>query len=84
MGECDNEDVVVLPNHLFVRMTQTERQEQDDNIIRRWVDPHRLKHIDSWWTKNNPLEERRLLIKSLHDPPAYGHPRISRTVDFVE
>ena len=30
------------------------------------------------------MEERRAIIKSLHDPPAYGHPGITRTVDFVE
>ena len=30
------------------------------------------------------LEERRVIIKSLHDTPAYGHPGITRTIDFVE
>lgn len=25
-----------------------------------------------------------MLIQSLHDPPTYGHPGISRTMDFVE
>ena len=30
------------------------------------------------------LEDKQAIIKSLHDLPAYGHPGISCTVDFVE
>ena len=69
---------------------RTEGLAQNDNIIKQWVDPHRLKYIDGQWTKNNHrvitslLEDRRAIIKSLHDLLAYGHPGISRTVDFVE
>ena len=89
-GEHDNENVIVLPDHLFARTTQTEEAKQDENIIRRWVDPHHLKNIDGQWTKDarrvitGSLEERRDIIRSLHDPPTYGHPGITRTVDFVE
>ena len=88
-GEHDNEGIVVLPDHLFARTTQV-RDAQDEGVIRRWVDPHRLKRVDGQWTKNNrlvitgSLEERQSIIQSLHDPPAYGHPGIARTVDFVE
>ena len=48
------------------------------------------RNINGQWTKDNrqvitgPLEAKRTIIKSLHDLPAYGHPGISRTVDFVE
>ena len=89
-GERDNEGVVVLPDHLFARTTRTTRILQDEDVIRRWVDPHRLKNIGGRWTKDNrqvitgPLEERRTIIRSLHDSPAYGHPGISRTVELVE
>ena len=89
-GEHDNENVVVLPDHLFARTTRVQEVEQDDNIIRWWVDPHRLKYVDGQWVKNNrrvitgSLEEKRAIIKSLHDLPAYGHPGISCTIDFVE
>ena len=89
-GERDNEDVMVLPNHLFARTTRIGDVEQDESIIKRWVDPHRLKNLDGQWTKDNrrvitgPLEERRAIIRSLHDPPTYSHPGIARTVDFVE
>ena len=89
-GEHDNEGVVVLPDHLFARVAQARDTSQHEDTIRRWVDPHRLKQIDGQWTKDNrrvitgPLEERRTIIQSLHDPPAYGHPGITRTVEFVE
>ena len=89
-GEHDNEGVVVLPDHLFARTTRTANMSQDESIVRRWVDPHRLKNIGGRWTKDGrqvitgDLEERRTVITSLHDAPAYGHPGISRTVDFVE
>jgi hypothetical protein len=55
-----------------------------------WVDPHRLKKIDGLWRKGDcvvvtvGVEGKRRLISTLHDPPAYGHPGISRTNDFVE
>ena len=89
-GDHDNEDVTVLPDHLFARVVQVEQSTQDDSIIRWWIDPHRLKYIDGHWTKDNrrvvmdPLETKQALIKSLHDLPAYGHPGISRTIDFIE
>ena len=89
-GDHDNEDVTVLPDHLFARATQVERLTQDNDVIRRWVDPHRLKYIGGQWMKDNrqvitgSLVIRRTLIKSLHDLPAYGHPGISRTIDFIE
>lgn len=89
-GEWDNENMVVLPNCLFVQATRTQGWTQDKSVLRRWVDPHRLKKLGSKWTKDGrevitgAVEEWRALIQSLHDPPTYGHPGISRTVDFVE
>lgn len=52
-GDHDNEDITVLPNHLFARATQIERLTQDDDIARRWADPHRLKYLNRQWTKND-------------------------------
>jgi hypothetical protein len=52
-GERDNEDVIVLPDHLFIRTMRTEVLAQNDNVIKWWVDPHHLKYIDGQWTKNN-------------------------------
>ena len=89
-GDNDNKNVVVLPDHLFARTTRTEQVEQNADVIRHWVDPHHLKNIDGQWTKDERrvvtslLAERRALVNSMHDPPAYAHPGISCTVDFVE
>ena len=90
VGEHDNEGVMVLLDCLFARTTRTSTQGQDEEIIKRWVDPHRLKYMNGQWTKDNQrvitasLEDKRAIIKSLHDTPAYGHLGITRTVDFVE
>jgi hypothetical protein len=89
-GERDNEDVIVLPDALFARSAKALESPQDEKQIAAWVDPHQLKKIDGLWRKGNRtvittgLEEKRQLISTLHDPPAYGHPGISRTTDFVE
>ena len=45
-GEGDNEGVVVLPDALFARSTRPE-EEQNEDMIGSWVDPHQLKKIDS-------------------------------------
>jgi hypothetical protein len=89
-GEKDNENVIVLPDTLFARSMNASDDDQDKQQIAPWVDPHQLKKIDGLWRKGNRtvitagLEGKRQLIGTLHDPPAYGHPGISRTTDFVE
>jgi hypothetical protein len=89
-GERDNEGVIVLPDALFARSTNTNEDQQDEQQIASWVDPHQLKKIDGLWRKGDRtvvttgLEGKRQIIGTLHDPPAYGHPGISRTIDFVE
>jgi hypothetical protein len=89
-GERDNEDVIVLPDALFARSTNANDDDQDEQQIAPWVDPHQLKKVDGLWRKGNRivvtagLEGKRQLIGVLHDPPAYGHPGISHTNDFME
>ena len=74
-GERDNKNVVVLPDHIFVQMAQTQERIQDEDVLHRWVDPHRLKKIANRWTKDRKevitgkIDNRRALICSLHDPP---------------
>jgi hypothetical protein len=42
-GGDDNEDVTVLPDHLFVRLSLTEdKEQQNEETLRPWVDPHNL------------------------------------------
>ena len=63
---------------------------QHEATIQQWVDPHQLKNINSVWVKDGRQviteEAERIceIIWSLHDPPIYGHPGISQTMDFVE
>ena len=45
-GERDNENVTVLPDALFIRTLttiHTNHDEQDEEILRKWIDPHELK-----------------------------------------
>ena len=88
-GEGDNKGVVVLPDALFARTTRLE-EEQDEDVIRSWVDPHQLKKIDGVWQKDgrtvvtakSPYTKR--LIHDHHDLPVHGHPGISRTTDLLQ
>ena len=91
-GTCDNENVVILPEAIFVRaVTITNRQEeQDTETLKPWVDPHKLKRVNNIWYKEGrrvitgSTEDKRIIIKSHHDPPVYGHPGISKTMQLVE
>ena len=95
-GTHDNKNVTVLPDHLFIRMGQSlsyipdEPVQQDENVLRPWIDPHNLKKINGeWWKERRKVitmgpEQRRNIIRAYHDLPAYGHPGISRTKDLVE
>jgi hypothetical protein len=54
-GENDNTNVTVLPNHLFVRALieiRSEHNEQDEQILAKWIDAHGLKKVDGIWYKN--------------------------------
>ena len=88
-GTHDNENITVLPDHLFVRMGQSlsyipeEPAQQDENILCPWIDPHNLKKINGeWWNGRRKVitmgpEQRQNIIRAYHDLPAYGHPGIS-------
>ena len=42
-GDKDNENVTVLPDHLFVRLSLAEdHEEQNEDILRPWINPHNL------------------------------------------
>ena len=76
MGENDNQDVVVLPDALFIRTIttiHTDHEDQDENVLRPWVDSHKLKKVDGTWYKNARRvvtslgEGTRAVIKIHHD-----------------
>jgi hypothetical protein len=92
-GERDNENIVVLPDKLFIQSGTTTFEPphsvQDEDTLQPWVDPHQLKKINGeWWKGQRKVitgnaEVRRNIIKNHHDLPTYGHPGISRTTDLV-
>ena len=88
-GTTDNQNVTVLPDKLFIRVLASQEFNQDKEVLKPWVDPHKLKQISGTWWKNNQLvvtadiPSRRTIVQMHHDPPAYGHPGISRTLELT-
>ena len=91
-GTCDNENVIVLPEEVFVRtVTIANRDEgQDEETLRPWIDLHKLKHVNNVWYKDGrhvvtgSTEDKRVIIRSQHEPPIYGHPGIGKMMQLVE
>ena len=54
-GTSDNQNVIVLPDKLFVRALASQDLEQDEEVLKPWVDPHKLKQISGTWWKGNQL-----------------------------
>ena len=91
-GMHDNKNIIVLPEEVFIQavMIANKEEEQDKGILRPWVDPHKLKSINSVWYKEGrrvitgSIEAKCTIIKTRHDPPIYGHPEISKMTQLVE
>ena len=91
-GMCDNENIIILPDEVFVQtVTIANREEgQDEETLKPWVNPHKLKRINDIWYKEGrrvvtgSTEDKRTIIKLRHEPPIYGHPGISKTMQLVE
>ena len=71
-GTCDNENVIVLPEEVFVRtVTIANRDEgQDEETLRPWIDLHKLKRVNNVWYKDGrrivtgSTEDKRVIIRS--------------------
>ena len=91
-GARDNENIIVLPEEVFVRaVTMSSKEEgQDEELLKSWVNPHKLKHVNDVWYKEGrcvvtgSTEDKRTIIKSRHDLSVYRHPGISKTTQLVE
>ena len=91
-GVHDNENVIVLPESIFVRAVTIASPEegQNEETLRPWVDPHKLKCINDVWYKEGrcvitgSTADKRTIIKSRHNLPVYGHPGISKTTQLVK
>jgi hypothetical protein len=54
-GEHDNANITVLPDKLFIRSLieiGAEHDEQEEQVLTKWIDAHELKKIDEVWYKN--------------------------------
>jgi hypothetical protein len=92
-GNDDNEDIIVLPPHLFVRAlsfsTIDDRtracQLKQPSLLKQWATTFPLKVIgDLYWYGDrlvvvDDLPLRRGVISLYHDSPTAGHPGISNT-----
>ena len=76
-GTRDNENIIVLPESVFVRavIIASPEEGQDEEVIKPWVDPHKLKHVHEVWYKEGRcvvtglMDAKRAIIRSRHDPP---------------
>jgi len=63
--------------------------QQDEDVLKLWVDAHRLKRIEGTWYKEGKrvvtggMHNKRTIIEAHHKAPVYGHPRIKRTAQLV-
>ena len=91
-GAHDNENIIVLLEHMFVHATTIVNKEeaQEEETLKPWINPHKLKCINGTWYKEGrhvitgSLTDKQSVIKSCHDPLVYGHPGISKTMQLVE
>jgi hypothetical protein len=91
-GQDDNQDVTVLPEQVFVRAMEVLPNHllQDESTLKPWANPHQLKIHQGIWYKDGrrvvtgDIEAKCHLIQSHHDPPVYGHPGISKTIQLIE
>jgi hypothetical protein len=92
-GQEDNDNVLVLPPHLFARATTFSSindrtracQLQQPNLLKQWANMFPLKTIgDLYWYRDrlvvmDNLPLRRGVISLYHNSPTAGHPGISNT-----
>jgi transposase InsO family protein len=63
--------------------------EQDEDVLKTWINSHRLKHIHGTWYKDGRcvvtggLHDKRTIIRAHHDPPVYGHLGINRSIQLT-
>jgi hypothetical protein len=63
--------------------------EQDEDVLKTWIDSHRLKRIHGTWYKDGRrvvtggLHDKRTIIRAHHDPPVYGHPGITCSIQLT-
>jgi RNase H-like domain found in reverse transcriptase/Integrase zinc binding domain len=96
-GSLDNQDVTVLPPHLFVHAATISDLEQlvldtqlaNPDLLHTWASHFNLTNSDSAWYYGSTLvvvednELRREVSSLYHDHHLAGHPGISKTLDLL-
>ncbi len=63
--------------------------QQNEDLLRLWIDTHRLKTVEGTWYKDGRRvvtggsSHHQLLIQAHHDSPVYGHPGINKTNQLI-
>jgi hypothetical protein len=90
----NNENITVLPDHLFARalnldnLDQEVRQSQEE-LPQLWKEQYAIKDLEEGWTRQGQLvvgdtpELHRRLVVAHHDHATAGHPGISRTLHLI-
>ena len=93
-GLEDNQDVVVLPDHLFAHVADTgdlrrcilKAQESNEKTMMQWEEPYSLIRGQGGWVMRGRLvvpEETTLhqeILKLMHDHLTAGHPGAKKTL----
>jgi hypothetical protein len=97
-GKGDNENMIALPNEVFVRTLAltafdqqiVKRQKDDEAILGVWKEQHTIQGDDNGVWKagaalvvTRPLENRQNILERYHDSPTAGHPGIWKTTRMV-
>src|SRR6266702_1020145 len=62
---------------------------QEEELLKPWVNAHRLKKVEGVWYKDGRrvvtggLEHKRTFIQAHHNAPVYGHPGVNKTYQLT-
>ena len=93
-GSDDNDQVVALPNHVFIRNISTDTlwgrvasaQDRDTSSVQEWSKSFPLVlHNHHWWNDGRLVvvendELRRGIVSQYHDSPTAGHSGATSTL----
>ncbi len=81
-----------LPMRRIISQEEMEPQDpmyqQNEDLLRPWIDAHRLKQVEGTWYKDGRRvvtggsSHHQLLIQAHHDSPVYGHPGINKRTNY--
>jgi RNase H-like domain found in reverse transcriptase/Integrase zinc binding domain len=96
-GSLDNQDITILPPHLFIHASTVSDLKQlildtqlvHPNLLHTWASRFNLTESDSAWYHGSALvvvednELRREVSSLYHDHRLAGHPGVSKTLDLL-